>query len=152
MKSFMALGLIFLSMVAHGDVVVSKRVVILPVDLSTAGIRLSKAGYSIPTVKVLIPELADVTLMNHRNEGETAPCLATLQTFIREDVVQGNPTVELLPFTIELEKVLHLVTDANGEKSCNVNLVETVQGMIRGFDFSHVRTSALPSRHPDDCK
>lgn len=150
MKSLVVLGFIFSAVVSQAEVI-SSRVVTLPVDLSNAGIRLSSAGYSMPTVKVLIPELAAVTVMNHRNEGETAPCLATTDTFIVGDVVQGRPTVDQVPLTIELEKVVGIVNQG-GTQVCSVQLVETVTGQIRGFEFSHVRSSALPSRHVDDCK
>lgn len=152
MKSLVVLGLMFVSVVASANTLVSEQVVTLPVDLSTAGIRLSKAGYSSPTVKVLIPELAEVTVLNHRNEGETAPCLATFQAILVEEVVQGNPETLQVPTSIKLEKIFGVVEQENGEKICEVRLMETVTATIRGFDFSHVRFGDLPSRHVDDCK
>lgn len=151
MKSLMVLGFILLSMAANANTLVSERVVTLPVDLSTAGIRLSKSGYSMPTVKVLIPELAEVTVMNHRNDGETAPCLATFDTLEVEDVVQGKPETVKVPVTVKLEKIVSAADDG-GVKVCRVELMETVTASIRGFEFSHVRFSELPSRHVDDCK
>ncbi|KYG61478.1 hypothetical protein AZI86_17345 [Bdellovibrio bacteriovorus] len=152
MKSLVVLGLIFLSAMANANTLVSEQVVTLPVDLSTAGIRLSKAGYSAPTVKVLIPELAAVTVLNHRNEGETAPCLATFQAILVEEVVQGKPEVLQVPVSIKLEKIFGVIEDENGQNICQVRLMETVTASIRGFDFSHVRFGDLPSRHVDDCK
>lgn len=148
MKMSLVLLSLFLGSLAQAEIISSKTVD-LPVDLSTAGIRLSKAGYSMPTVKVLIPELAAVTVMNHRNEGETAPCVATYQAIEVEEVVQGLPTIETVPFTITLEKSVRIDHRNN---SCAVTLVETVEGVVRGFTFSHIRQSPLPSRHIDDCK
>jgi hypothetical protein len=79
---------------------------------------------------------------------EGAPCLATTQTTNVEDVVQGKPSIEQVPFTIVLEKKTALTSD----KRCQVSLVETITGEVRGFTFSHVRQSALPERVAEDCR
>jgi hypothetical protein len=122
------------------------------VDLSPAGIKLSRAGYTMPTVKILIPELAAETVMNHRNPGESAPCLATTDTLKVEDVVQGNPVTEKADFTITLEKTAEVYKNSDGQDVCSVYLTETVSGTVRGFAFNHVRESALPERVVADCK
>jgi hypothetical protein len=141
--------------------VISKQIVTLPVNLSPEGIKLSIRGYSAYTVKILVPELAAVTVMNHRNDQEGAPCLATTGTYDVEDIVQGRPTVEQIPFTVLLEKnakvVKRNIYDSDGkytgeEEVCVMSLQETVTGEVRGFKFSHVRGSALPERVVDDCK
>src|SRR3990167_4240343 len=80
------------------SVVLSKRTVELNVDISTTKLKLSRAGYASPVVKVLVPELADVTILDHRNTGEGAPCLATYETMLPEDVIQNNPGVEKINF------------------------------------------------------
>lgn len=133
-----------------GETIISKKTVKLAVDLSTTGIRSSNLGYGDTYfVKILVPGLAAETLLNHRNEGESAPCLATYETFKVEDVVQNNPTTELHDFEIVQKKVTY-PNETN--KTCAVYLIEDVSTKVRGFNFVHQRTSELPSRHIDDCQ
>ncbi|MCB0357712.1 MAG: hypothetical protein KDD40_11920 [Bdellovibrionales bacterium] len=132
-----------------GQVLMAERQVLLNIDISTASLRMSSAGYSSPTLKVLVPDLADVTFLDHRNEGEAAPCLATYDTLVLDDVVQGNPKIEQIPFTIKLYK--SVVIDEN-ENKCQVYMAETVEGKIRGFDFIHDRFQQIADRHVDDCR
>lgn len=135
---------------AQQEVIIAKKTVKLPVDLSSAGIRSSNLGYGDTYfVKILVPGLAAETMLNHRNEGEAAPCLATYQTFKVEDVVQNNPTTEIHDFEIEQKKVLY---PNEAEKTCRVYLIEDVKTKVRGFDFVHHLVHELPSRHIDDCK
>lgn len=142
--------MIAMTTTAHADVVMSKKTVTLPVDLSSAGVRSSNAGYGTTyLVKILVPGLAAETLLNHRNEGEAAPCLATYSTDKVEDIIQGNPAVENFKFTITEKKTLWADEE---EKICHVTLVETIDATVRGHQFTHVRRATLPDRHIDDCK
>lgn len=134
---------------AEGPVQISKRTVELPVDISKTKLRLSLAGYDTPTVKVLIPELADVTILDHRNPGESAPCLATIGTYEPNDVIQNNPSIERVSFDITLDR--HAYPDLE-KKVCYVELTESVVGKIRGYTFAHVRSHPVAKRHLDDCR
>lgn len=132
------------------EVIISKKTVKLAVDLSTAGIRSSNLGYGDTFfVKILVPGLAAETVLNHRNEGESAPCLATYETFAVEDVIKNNPTTEIHEFEIVQKKVLY---PNEADKTCSVWLVEDVATKVRGFNFIHQRQTELPSRHIDDCQ
>jgi hypothetical protein len=130
------------------ETIVSEREVTLPVDISTTKIKLSRADYSSPVVKVLIPELAAETILNHRNTSEGAPCLATYETMNPQDVIQNRPSTEFFKFKITIKK--HTYVTQNNE--CNVSLTEEIEGNIRGFNFYHDRSISLPSREVDDCK
>lgn len=133
-----------------GETIITKKTVKLEVDLSSTGIRSSNLGYGETFyVKILVPGLAAETLLNHRNEGETAPCLATFETFKVEDVVQNNPVKETHDFEIVQKKVFY---PNEADKTCQVELVEEVSTKVRGFNFVHVRSTALPTRHIDDCQ
>ena len=135
---------------AQQEVIIAKKTVKLPVDLSSTGIRSSNLGYGDTYfVKILVPGLAAETVLNHRNEGESAPCLATYQTFKVEDVVQNNPTTEIHEFEIVQKKILY---PNETSKTCRVYLTEDVTTKVRGFEFVHHLSSELPSRHIDDCK
>lgn len=151
MKTLLLSVLLLVGTAAQGnETIMSKKTVKLAVDLSTTGIRSSNLGYGDTFfVKILVPGLAAETLLNHRNEGESAPCLATYETFNVEDVVKGQPTTEIHEFEITQSKVVY--PDV-AEKTCHVTLVENVETTVRGFKFVHVRTSELPKRHIDDCK
>jgi hypothetical protein len=131
------------------DVVLSQRAVALNVDISTARVRLSKAGYAVALVKVLVPELAGATLLDHRNEGEGAPCLTTYGTRDPAEVIQNRPAVEQVPFTVTLTK--RLVAN-RFEQKCQVGLIESVTGKIRGFEFVHSRFQAIGERTLADCR
>ena len=129
--------------------VISERTVAIDVDISTAKVRLSRAGYSTEVVKVLIPALADVTLLDHRNEGESAPCLATNATDNPADVVQNNPSVESIQMKITLTK---FPTINSTTQLCDIILSESIETKIRGFSFDHFRSLVIASRSIDDCR
>lgn len=140
--SFLAIAL------SANEVQLSRQVKILAVDISTARVKLSGADYSTPLVKVLVPLLADVTLLNHRNEGEGAPCLATTDTMFPEDVIKNNPALENHKFVITLTKVAEL----DEQHDCQVTLHEDIESNIRGFKFKHHRSIVVGTRHQDDCR
>lgn len=148
----LALFVVFSGGVANAqvfEVEVSQRIVDVLVDISTTKVKLSDAGYEAPVLKVLVPELADVTIMDHRNEGESAPCLATYDTLNIEEVVQGDPSIERVPLTITLSKLLSKDPE---NKLCHVMLAERIDGEIRGFNFNHLRQIPVGTRHIDDCR
>ena len=132
------------------ETVIASKTVNLPVDLSQAGVRSSNAGYGTTyLVKILVPGLAAETLLNHRNDGENAPCLATYDTNSVDDVIKGNPAVETFAFEIVQKRVLNPDVE---NKICHVNLVEEIHATVRGFKFVHSRQTELPQRVLDDCK
>jgi len=133
--------------------VLSKRTVELNVDISTTKLKLSRADYSSPVVKVLVPELADVTILDHRNTGEGAPCLATYEALSPEEVIQNNPATEKVRFQVTLLKDTIVNIDEKSKKPvCEVHLTELIEGDIRGFDFQHSRSLLVGNRHMDDCR
>ena len=131
------------------SVLLSEKTVDLSVDISTTKLKLSRADYSSPVVKVLVPELADVTILDHRNTNEGAPCMATYDTLVPNAVIQNNPAIEVIPMTIQLHK--NLQPDPN-KNLCIVSLSESIEANIRGFKFIHSRTISVGARHIDDCR
>ncbi|AZZ37497.1 hypothetical protein CIK05_12065 [Bdellovibrio sp. qaytius] len=149
-KIILSVIMLAATMTHANETIISKKTVQLAVDLSTTGIRSSNLGYGDTYyVKILVPGLAAETLLNHRNEGESAPCLATYDTFKVEDVVQNQPTTEIHDFEIVQKKVVYPDTADN---SCSVYLVENVQTTVRGFKFIHERSTELPKRNLADCQ
>ncbi|MEH0860941.1 MULTISPECIES: hypothetical protein [Halobacteriovorax] len=128
--------------------VISERTVQLPVDISSAKLKWTNLGYgSIYFVKVIVPQLAGETFLNHRNVGEDGPCLFTHDTRNVEDVVGDNPSIEDVDFKIKLSKQ----TIKLDEQKCGVVLIEDVRANIRGFEFQHTLRHTMPERHIDDC-
>lgn len=146
------LMLIFTSLLSgnlYAAKTMSIKEVVLPVDINTAKIKWTSLGYGNNyLVKVIVPAIAGVTVLNHRNIGEDGPCLFTYGTSKVDDVVQGNPETIDVSFTITLEKFLR--PSGDGDK-CNVTMSETLVGYIRGFRFMHTETHIMPSRHINDC-
>ena len=129
--------------------IISERVVTVSVDISQTSLRRSRSGYSVELVKILIPGLAEVTLLDHRNIGESAPCMATYETDNIVDIVQNNPVIESLPMKITLSKIPII----NKEKNiCEIMLTELVESKIRGFNFIHSREQVIASRSVEDCR
>ena len=102
-----------------------------------------------PMVKVIIPELASVTLLDHRDSGSGGPCIATTDAVHPIDILQDRPATEKVSLVIRLEK-FPVIGPRND--TCVIYLVESIEGSIRGFDFFHSRTIEIGSRHVDDCR
>ena len=153
-KSSVCLGLMLFGQLSFADVqnvVVSERRVILPVTISSSTVILSSAGYSAPLVKILIPSIADVTVMNHRNLGAEAPCISTYDTQNPNDVIKNDSRIIQQPVVIRLIKDA-ITTEVNGVPTCSVTLTETIDTKIRGINFTHARTTTMPDRTVADCK
>jgi hypothetical protein len=160
-KQLSKMPLIFLGLAALGEAravednnstvtrVMQKKTVILPVEVSAGSVHLSRADYSTPLVKILVPALADITLLDHRNFSEGAPCMATNDTKRVDDVIQGRPATENVPFNVTLTKIAYVDKENN---ICRVTLEESLDARIRGFTFTHVRYSDLPDRVVEDCR
>lgn len=128
---------------------ISEKTVAINVRIDSKNVKLSKADYALPTVKVLIPELAEHTLMDHRNTGEGAPCMATDGTRDPNKVIQNKHGIDRAEIKIKLTQ--HLFADVENN-ICYVSLSEELETDIRGFKFVHVRDTALPNREIEDCK
>ena len=137
------------AILASAETQISSRTVTVPVDITSAKVVKTNAGYGTTfLVKILVPALAEPTLMNHRNAGESAPCLATYDTDTVDDIVQGQP--ETLSATVKIDLVKSAYVDAV-DHLCHVLLQETLSTKIRGFEFGHSRWTDLPTRDPGDC-
>ncbi len=135
---------------AQSSEILFSRTVTLPVDISKTKVVKTNLGYGQTfLVKILVPELAAETLMNHRNESEDAPCLATYEAQTVGQIIQNKPAVDQALFKIELSKSFNPDPEKN---ICHLTLIESVSTQVRGFLFIHVRESQLPDRVLADCK
>jgi hypothetical protein len=129
--------------------IVSDRTTTVGADLNSKTVKCSAADYSGPMLKVLVPGLADLTVLNHRNTREGAPCVAAGRCgrFNPQDILKAGEGVE----QIKIRVILRKETAIEGEV-CHVSLIETVATTIRGVDFHHERVQEVAERAAADCK
>jgi len=125
------------------------------VALNEQTVLCSAADYSGYFLKVLIPQLADLTVFNHRNIGAGAPCVAAGPCDLfgnggntPDDIIDPNRPTELIKIKVTLKK-LFLID--NQKKTCTVSLQEDVATQIRGKAFIHSRSRGIGSRDLEDC-
>ena len=132
----------------------------LTIELNDKTVVCSRADYAEPMLKVLIPGLSDITLLNHQNFRAGAPCVTSGDTCrpssirtdrtsaMPADILQGRPGTEQVDVTVTLvreEMINHT------EKTCDVVMREKVETLIRGKKFDHERRASLGSRVYADC-
>lgn len=129
--------------------IVSDRTTTVDVPLNAATVKCSRADYAEPLVKVLIPALADLTVLNHRNTREGAPCVSagSCREMSPRDILKDGEGVD----RVKIRVVLRKETALDGEV-CRVTLVETVATTIRGVTFSHERVQDVAERVAADCR
>jgi hypothetical protein len=130
--------------------IVRDQTTTVKVDLNSLTVKCSAADYSAPMLKVLVPGLADLTVLNHRNTREGAPCVAAgkcTEGFGPENILKSGEGSEDVPVRVVLKKV----TAVDGDV-CHVSLVETVTTTIRGLAFFHERTQEVAQRAAGDCR
>jgi hypothetical protein len=129
--------------------VISEKTFRIDMKVVAGNVKLSQAGYSMPMVKILVPELAAVTVLDHRNIGEGAPCLAAPEAKGVDDIIQGLPAMVPAHVHVVLNRLL--VKDF-ANSTCNVYLQEDIDTVIRGTKFVHHKTADLGARNVLDCQ
>lgn len=135
--------------------IIADRTTIVSVDLNEQTVKCSAADYSAPMLKVLVPALARLTVLDHRNFGEGAPCLAAGRCTMGENgrwvgtdvILKPGRGIEQIPVRVVLKKTLQVEGDI-----CRVTLVETVTTNIRGVPFFHERLQDVAQRVAADCQ
>jgi hypothetical protein len=123
----------------------------MTVTLDDSTVLCSSADYSGTFLKVLIPQVADVTLFDHRNTSVNAPCIAAgpcTDDVNPASIVDADDTTE----DIALRVVLTSNAVPNVELgTCTVTLTEQLFTTIRGVEFFHQREGVISERSIDDC-
>ena len=113
------------------------------VEMEVTGAKVTSLGYGALTPKILIPEMAKHTALNHRNFGEEAPCLAG-----EEEIIIVDPIV----VPVDIKRELHMdLSGAAGDNLCGVTLVEIVNATVKGKEFFHILRTPMPQRELADC-
>lgn len=132
-----------------GGSIIRDQTTVARVDLNSRTVKCSAADYSLPLLKVLVPALAELTILNHRNTREGAPCIAAgpCGEIGPQDILRRGEGVDEVPIRVVLKKVAELDGGV-----CRVSLLETVTAAIRGVPFTHERRQAVAEREAADCR
>jgi len=142
----------------RNEVVLHEKHQTLTVALNPSTVICSRADYSMPMLKVLLPGLEDITLLDHQNRGAGAPCVTTGEicqfnpannNFAKpDDILQGRNGDELIAVDVKVSRI-EMIDHAN--KVCTVQMRETVDTEIRGKKLTHERVADLGDRPYTDC-
>ncbi len=153
---FLSLFTLLISIYAQsGERVISVKKIPVKLLLNEQSVICSSAGYGRDFLKILVPQLAKHSLMEHRNIGVSAPCLAAgdclndeSQEFLKIIKEHGSINKKSI-MKITLKKAF-VYNDR--DKVCRMWLHEDVELKIGKFKFTHSRNSKLPDRRSKkDC-
>lgn len=122
-------------------------------ELTPDTVICSHADYSSTFLKVLIPQLASITLLDHQNTDAGAPCVAAGECAPFGDHAPGDildelDTTETVDIAVRATRMDEIDHEA---KTCTTTLIERVDVLIRGVPFAHQRLASLGSRPYGDC-
>jgi MYXO-CTERM domain-containing protein len=122
-------------------------------ELTPDTVICSHADYSSTFLKVLIPQLASITLLDHQNTDAGAPCVAAGECapfgdHAPDDILDEMDTTETVDIGVRASRVDEIDHEA---QACTTTLIERVDVVIRGVPFFHQRSSSLGSRPYGDC-
>ena len=148
--------LLFTAATAAADVTVHETVVhdtTTPVNLKldASTVLCSSADYGALFLKVLIPELARLTLLDHQNLGAGAPCVAAgpcQPGHMPSDILTDKSPYEATSINVRAVRIDEADSEA---QTCTTTLRETVDVTIRGVAFKHERFASLGERPFSDC-
>lgn len=121
------------------------------ITLDTNTVLCSAADYGALYLKVGMPELARLTLLDHQNVGAGAPCVAAgacKPGNMPADIIDPAHPTE----TVQINVRAFRADEADSvAQTCETTLIERVHVNIRGFEFTHERSASLGSRRFADC-
>jgi hypothetical protein len=133
------------------ETVVHKKTKSVDLKLDANTVLCSAADYGALHLKVLIPALANLTLLDHQNLGAGAPCVAAgpcAPGNMPSDILDPKTPVEKVSLTVREVRIDNADSVA---QTCTTSLREEVAVTIRGKAFKHTRFSELGERPFSDC-
>ncbi|HEY5925862.1 MAG TPA: hypothetical protein VIV11_29445 [Kofleriaceae bacterium] len=137
--------------VLHAETIVHNTTTSLDIELNQNTVLCSSADYSGLFLKVLIPKLASLTLLDHQNFGAGAPCVAAGPCEpgrMPEDILDASQPTEHVAIHVRAVRLDETDTVA---QTCSTSLIENINVTIRGFEFKHTRSAWLGDRPFSDC-
>jgi len=139
------------NLLVANETVVHDTTTDVTVTLDDQTVLCSSADYGALFLKVLIPQLASLTLLDHQNTGAGAPCVAAgLCEPGNEpsDIIDDDEPTETV--ALNVKAVRQDLVDETAQ-TCDTYLIERVNVTIRGVAFTHERTAPLGPRAYSDC-
>ena len=133
------------------ETVVHDTTTTVSIKLDASTVLCSSADYGALFLKVLIPELAPITLLDHQNTGAGAPCVAAGQCEpgnMPSDIIDAKYPTATADINVKAIRIDE--ADATAQ-TCVTTLREEVTVVIRGKEFKHVRYASLGERPFSDC-
>jgi uncharacterized protein (TIGR03382 family) len=121
------------------------------ITLDANTVLCSSADYGALYLKVGLPELARLTLLDHQNVGAGAPCVAAgacKPGNMPSDIIDPAHPTETVQINVKAFRADEADSTA---QTCDTTLIERVSVNIRGFEFTHERSAPLGSRRFADC-
>lgn len=121
------------------------------ITLDPSTVLCSAADYSGLFLKIGIPQLAALTLLDHQNIGANAPCVAAGSCQpgnMPSDLIDPDEPTEVV--NINVQAFRGDETDSVAQ-TCQTYLVERVKVVVRGVEFTHERIAPVGSRPFVDC-
>lgn len=135
----------------YEETVVHDTTTAVEIKLDASTVLCSAADYGALYLKVGLPELAKLTLLDHQNIGANAPCVAAgicSPGNRPEDIIDPAHPTETVQINV---KAVRLDEADEAAQTCNTTLIERVHVTIRGVEFTHERSAPLGSRRFEDC-
>jgi hypothetical protein len=130
---------------------VHESTTVLPVVISSETVVCSQQGYTLPLLKIFIPQLAWLTTFDHRNARDGRPCIAAGEcsdTLGTNDLLGAGAGVDHVPVRVQWRS--DAIIDHDRQR-CEARLVENVTSTIRGVEFTHHRFGSFEPRRFEDC-
>jgi hypothetical protein len=121
------------------------------IKLDASTVLCSSADYGALFLKILIPELSGITLLDHQNTGAGAPCVAAgpcKPGNMPSDILDPYDATEAVAINVKAVRIDEVDSTA---QTCTTTLREVVNVDIRGTEFKHERFSSLGERPISDC-
>jgi len=140
-----------LAVPVYNETVVHDTTTEVEVKLDSSTVLCSAADYGATFLKILIPDLGRITLLDHQNTGAGAPCVASGPCEPGNepsDIIDANDLHETVE--VNVKAIRGDESDADTQ-TCTTYLTEKVKVTIRGKDFVHERFAQLGTRPYADC-
>jgi hypothetical protein len=137
----------------YTETIVHETTTSVDLELNEETVLCSQAEYGVSHLKVLIPQLAAITLLDHQNQGAGAPCVTAgacapngeLETGQVLDDDYDHEQVSILVRAVRID-----VAESSSE-TCTTYLREEIETTIGGLLFTHERSALLGERSYSDC-
>lgn len=137
--------------VTYNETVVHDTTTAVEIKLDASTVLCSSADYGALFLKIGMPELARVTLLDHQNIGAGAPCVAAGTCGpgnMPEDIIDPAKPTETVDVNVKAVRLDEVDSTA---QTCTTWLIERVRLDVRGVEFTHERSVELGSRPVADC-